>query len=71
MSDSSSRSAANPLALLFRFFSSFGLAVAVLSLLLIITLLGTLSQSEIGLLDSQRKYFDSWSVITTSTSGGR
>lgn len=53
----------NPLAILFRFFSSFGLAVAVLSLLLIITLLGTLSQSEIGLLDSQRKYFDSWSVV--------
>ena len=28
-----------------------------------ITLLGTLSQSDIGLLDSQRKYFDSWSVV--------
>jgi len=63
MSEPSSRSATNPLALLFRFFSSFGLAVTILSLLLIITLLGTLSQSEIGLLDSQRKYFDSWSVI--------
>lgn len=63
MSEPSSRSAAQPLALLFRFFSSFGLAVAILSLLLIITLLGTLSQSDIGLLDSQRKYFDSWSVI--------
>lgn len=48
---------------LFRLFSSYGLAVVVLSLLLVITLLGTLSQTEIGLLDSQRKYFDSWSVI--------
>lgn len=54
---------ANPFVLLFRFFSSFGLAVVILSLLLIITLLGTLSQSDIGLLDSQRKYFDSWSVV--------
>ncbi len=53
----------NPFALLFRFFSSFGLAVVILSLLLVITLLGTLSQTEIGLLDSQRKYFDSWSVV--------
>ncbi len=53
----------NPLAQLFRFFSSFGLAVVVLSLMLVITLLGTLSQTDIGLLDSQRKYFDSWSVV--------
>lgn len=53
----------NPFAQLFRFFSSYGLAVVVLSLLLVITLLGTLSQTDIGLLDSQRKYFDSWSVI--------
>jgi len=48
---------------LFRFFSSFGLAVVVLSLLLVITYLGTIAQTEIGLLDSQRKYFDSWSVF--------
>jgi hypothetical protein len=63
MSSSSSRSTTNPFVLLFRFVSSFGLAVTVLSLLLVITLLGTLSQSDIGLLDSQRKYFDSWSVV--------
>lgn len=63
MSETSSPRATHPFALIFRFFSSFGLAVVVLSLLLVITLLGTLSQSEIGLLDSQRKYFDSWSVI--------
>jgi hypothetical protein len=48
---------------LFRILSSYTLAVTVLSLLLVITLLGTLSQTDIGLLDSQRKYFDSWSVI--------
>lgn len=63
MSTSSSKSAANPFVLLFRFFSSYALAVTILSLLLLITLLGTLSQSDIGLLDSQRKYFDSWSVV--------
>lgn len=63
MSTSSSKPAANPFVLLFRFFSSYALAVTILSLLLVITLLGTLSQSDIGLLDSQRKYFDSWSVV--------
>lgn len=63
MSASSSQPSPNPLVMLFRFFSSFGLAIVVLSLLLVITLLGTLSQDDIGLLDSQRKYFDSWSVV--------
>lgn len=47
---------------IFSFFASFGLATIVLIFLLIITLLGTLSQKDIGLLDSQRLYFDSWWV---------
>lgn len=48
---------------LFHLFSSFGLATIVLSFLLLITLLGTLSQKDVGLLDSQRLYFDSWYVF--------
>jgi len=44
---------------LFAFFSSFGLATVLLSLLLLITLLGTLEQVEHGLYDSQKKYFES------------
>lgn len=43
--------------------SSYGLAITVLTFLLLITFLGTLSQKDIGLLDSQRKYFDSWWLI--------
>ncbi len=43
--------------------SSFGLAIIVLSFLLIITLLGTLAQKDMGLLDSQRLYFESWWLI--------
>jgi len=44
---------------LFAFFSSFGVATVLLSLLLLITLLGTLEQVEHGLFDSQKKYFES------------
>lgn len=47
---------------LHRFFSSFGLATVVLSLLLLITFLGTLEQVEHGLFESQLKYFESWFV---------
>lgn len=43
-----------------RVFSSFGLATAVLTLLLLVTWLGTLEQLEHGLYDSQLKYFESW-----------
>lgn len=43
----------------FNFFASFGLAIVVLAFLLLITLLGTLEQREYGLMDSQRKYFES------------
>ena len=49
--------------LIFRFVSSYALAVAVLAFLLLDTYLGTLSQRDIGLLDSQRKYFESWGLI--------
>ncbi len=48
---------------LFAFLSSYGLAVVVLSFLLLITYLGTVAQKDLGLLDSQRKYFDSWWLI--------
>lgn len=44
---------------IFNFLASFGLAIVVLSFLLLITLLGTLEQREYGLMDSQRKYFES------------
>lgn len=44
---------------LFRFFASYGLAVVILSFLLLLTLLGTLEQGEHGLYAVQRKYFDS------------
>jgi hypothetical protein len=49
---------------LFSFLSSFGLATALLVLLFIYTLLGTLEQVEHGLYLSQLKYFES--VIITS-----
>lgn len=55
---------------IFAFFSSYGLAITVLSFLLLITFLGTLSQKDIGLLDSQRKYFDSWWLIHDFDLGG-
>ncbi|HAL71927.1 MAG TPA: hypothetical protein DCP71_09175 [Verrucomicrobiales bacterium] len=41
------------------FFSSFGLAAVVLSLLLLLTFLGTLEQAEYGLVASQERYFES------------
>jgi hypothetical protein len=55
---------------LFAFLSSYGLAITVLTFLLLITFLGTLSQKDIGLLDSQRKYFDSWWLIHDFNLGG-
>src|SRR6478672_3847283 len=50
----------NPAARVIKVLSSFGLATSVLSLLLLITYLGTLEQLEHGLFDSQKKYFESW-----------
>lgn len=41
------------------FLSSFGLATVVLTLLLILTFLGTLEQAEYGLVASQERYFES------------
>ena len=67
MSASSSKSL---LGKLFDLLSSFGLAVVVLSFLLINTYLGTLSQKDIGLLDSQAKYFESWFLIHDFNLGG-
>lgn len=55
---------------IFDLLSSYGLAVIVLSFLLIDTYLGTLSQKDIGLLDSQAKYFESWFLIHDMSLGG-
>ncbi|WP_395736789.1 cytochrome c biogenesis protein ResB [Prosthecobacter sp.] len=44
---------------IFAFLSSFGLATAVLIMLLLLTLLGTLEQAEHGLVASQARYFES------------
>jgi len=49
--------------LLFRFFNSFGLAATVLFFLTIVTLLGTLNQTEESLFDSQKKYFESFWIV--------
>jgi hypothetical protein len=56
--------------IVFAVLSSYGLAITVLSFLLLITFLGTLSQKDIGLLDSQRTYFDSWWLIHDLNIGG-
>jgi hypothetical protein len=53
-----------PPALLFRFFRSFGLATTVLSLLLLVTYLGTIEQVEHGLYESQKKYFESFFITS-------
>jgi cytochrome c biogenesis protein ResB len=52
------------LAKLFSFFASFGLATVVLTLLLVITVLGTLEQVEHGLFESQAKYFESFFITS-------
>ncbi|MFZ4767721.1 MAG: hypothetical protein ACOYMN_22470 [Roseimicrobium sp.] len=52
-------SAPSPAHRLFKFFSSFALATTVLSLLLLVTWLGTLEQVEHGLFETQNKYFSS------------
>lgn len=52
----------NPLARLFAFLSSFGLATFTLAMLLLITFLGTLEQAEYGLVVSQERYFESFFV---------
>jgi hypothetical protein len=57
-----SSSAPNLPGKIFAFLSSFGLATTVLSLLLLITFLGTLEQAEYGLVASQSRYFESFFV---------
>lgn len=49
---------------LFSILASFGLATIVLTLLLVITTLGTLEQVEHGLYESQAKYFESFFVTS-------
>lgn len=55
---------------IFALLSSYGLAILVLSFLLIDTYLGTIAQTEFGLLDSQRKYFESWFLVHDLNIGG-
>lgn len=43
--------------------SSYGFAVVILTLLLLLTLFGTLEQAEFGIFEVQRKYFDSTFLI--------
>ena len=57
-----------PAVRIYRFFSSFGLATAVLALLLIVTYLGTLEQLDHGLFESQRKYFESFFITEVDVS---
>ena len=45
------------------FLGSFGIAVVVLSFLLLLTWLGTISQVDTSLFDVQKKYFDSWFLL--------
>ena len=52
-----------PLGAVWRLFTSFGLAVAVLRLMTILTLVGTLEQTDSGLFDTQQKYFNSFFVV--------
>lgn len=53
----------NPVQMLLRFFSSFGLATVVLFLMCVVTLFGTLSQVELGIYEAQKKYFESLFVV--------
>ncbi len=48
-----------------RVLTSFGLAAAVLALLTLVTLMGTLNQIEEGLIDSTAKYFESAWIVDT------
>ncbi len=57
-----SSSSKSPFAKLFAFFTSFGLATFTLSMLLLITFLGTLEQAEFGLVASQARYFESFFI---------
>ena len=43
--------------------SGFGLSVSILFFMFVITWLGTLSQAEIGLFQSQKRYFESFALV--------
>ncbi|MEN8151220.1 MAG: hypothetical protein ABFS86_15500, partial [Planctomycetota bacterium] len=47
----------------FRFLSSYGLSVVLLLLLLLLTWLGTLEQTEHGIYKIQKKYFESFYLV--------
>jgi len=47
----------------FEILASYGLGVAILFLLLLLTLFGTLEQANLGLYETQKKYFESWFLI--------
>lgn len=49
--------------MVFDFLASFGLAITVLSLLLLLTVLGTLEQTHTSLFEVQRRYFESLFVV--------
>lgn len=63
-SPSSAGSSPSLLDRLIKVFSSFALATTLLSLLLLVTYLGTLEQLEHGLYDSQLRYFESWWITS-------
>ncbi|MDF1816648.1 MAG: hypothetical protein P1V20_30880, partial [Verrucomicrobiales bacterium] len=49
---------------IYKFFTSYALAVAVFVLLTLITLLGTLEQAPLGLWTAVKSYFHSWFVVS-------
>jgi hypothetical protein len=53
----------NLLRAVFQFFSSFGLAVVLLLLMLVVVFLGTMYQVDHGLFAAQEKYFNSFFVV--------
>ncbi len=55
--------AQSPLMAVVNLFSSLRLAMSLLVMLAILTLLGTLAQQSMGLLDAQKKYFESWYLV--------
>ncbi len=50
-----------------RVIGSFGLACVLLLFLFLLTLLGTFEQADHALYDVQKKYFESWFLVTDST----
>ena len=44
-------------------FGSLGLAATMMTFLLILTFLGTMDQTNMGIYQAQKKYFESWFVL--------